>query len=193
MSGRLVIGDSAHSRIAFLILILLQASVLIGAQLLTSTSLLAAQENRTSAVPSVFSVLEGAWEGRGELLGRSAVFQMRWEIMSAGFIRLTFSNSWVTEDGNTTPVLSSHAVYYLRDSSTVGVWLDDRPQRINLEASVTDSSIVTQWTAKAESGRTEYLIRSPDSVVVHDFVYVNGAERPFAEATYRRRAASPGG
>jgi hypothetical protein len=36
------------------------------------------------------------------------------------------------------------------------------------------------------AGRTEYVVRPPDSVVVRDFVSVDGSERPFAEATYRR-------
>ncbi len=191
MSGRLVLGARHHSDPASLVLILVQASGLIGAQFFASTPSLAAQENRSSAVPSVFSALEGAWDGSGVLLGRPAAFQMRWETMGAGFFHLTFSNSWVNDDGNPTPVLSSHAVYYWRDSSAVGVWLDDRPQRVNLEATVTDSSVVTHWTAQAEAGRTEYLVRSSDTVVVRDFVYVNGSERPFAEATYRRRTPGP--
>lgn len=150
---------------------------------------LGAQE--TSRLPSAFKTLEGAWEGSGVLLDRPAVFRMRWEVLGGGFMHLTFSNSLVNEAGERVPVLSSHAVYYVQGGSASGVWLDDRPQRISLEASVTDSSVVTLWTADAEEGRTEYLIQSPNAVVVRDFVYVNGSGRLFAEATYRRGTANP--
>ncbi len=168
-------------------LILAQVCGLLGAQVLASTPSLAAQRTPTLSVPSAFSTLQGAWEGSGVLLNRPAEFQMLWEVMGSGFIRLAFSNSWVDDGGQSTPVLSSQAVYYLRGSSAIGVWLDDRPQRLTLEASVTDSSVVTHWTAAAEEGRTEYLIRSLEEVVVRDFVYVNGSERLFAEASFRRR------
>ncbi len=194
MSNRPLPSGRALSGPATLMLILAQVGGLLGAQVFASTPSLAAQETSTSRVPLAFSTLQGAWEGSGVLLDRPAEFQMNWEVMGSGFVRLAYSNAWVDEGGDSTPVLSSQAVYYLRGSSAIGVWLDDRPQRLTLEASVTDSSVVTHWTAAAEEGRTEYLIRSPELVVVRDFVDVNGAERLFAEATYRRReSGAPGG
>lgn len=187
MSNRPSLSGKALRGPATLTMILAQVGGLFGAQVFTSTPSLDAQETPPSSVPSAFSKLEGAWEGSGVLLDRPAEFQMKWEVMGSGFVRLTFSNAWVKEGGSLTPVLSSQAVYYLDGSSAIGVWLDDRPQRLTLQASVTDSSVVTHWTAATEEGRTEYLIRSPEVVVVRDFVGVNGAERLFAEATFRRR------
>jgi hypothetical protein len=148
------------------------------------------QEVVRSEVPPVFSALHGAWEGTGTLLGRPARFEMRWEVVGSGFVRLEFSNSWVGEDGEGIPVLSSQAAYFLEGSTGVGVWIDDRPQRIVLDVSVTDSSVVSLWTAEAEEGRTEYLVQSDDVVLVRDFVFAGDSERLFAEAEYRRRASS---
>ena len=51
-----------------------------------------------------------------------------------------------------------------------------------------DSTFVTDWTAEQEQGRTEYLVRSADEVVVRDFVLVDGIMRLFGEAVYRRPA-----
>lgn len=142
-------------------------------------------------LPLAFAQLEGRWEGSGVLLSRPAAFQMRWTVADRGFVLLEFSNSWVGNDGSITPVLTSHAIYYVRDSSAVGVWLDSRPQRIELQATFTDTSVVTNWTAAAEAGRTEYIVRSRDTVIVRDFVSSNGSERLFAEATYRRASGPP--
>jgi hypothetical protein len=145
----------------------------------------AAQEDSAGGPATIFAKLEGQWIGSGVLLGRPAEFLMRWEIGTEGFVRLIFSNAWVSEDGSRTPVLSSEATYLPNGSSALGVWLDDRPQQLALHATLTDSTVVTSWTAGAEEGRTEYLARSGE-VVVFDIVYVDGSERRFAEATYRR-------
>lgn len=154
-------------------------------------SRLAAQQPPT-ALPPVFSLLEGSWEGSGVLLGRQAAFEMRWEAGTAGFVMLSFSNAWLEDGGATTPVLSARATYLVDGVSASGVWIDDRPQRLRLEAVVTDSSVVTNWVADTERGRTEYIVRGRESVVVRDVVIVEGADRLFAEATYRR-ASIPAG
>ena len=154
--------------------------------LLTLCPAVAAQEGLAAGAATVFAKLEGQWVGSGVLLGRQAEFQMRWEVKAEGFVRLIFSNGWISEDGSLTPVLTSEATYLPSGSSALGVWLDDRPQQLTLRATLTDSTVVTNWTADAEEGRTEYVVRSPDEVVVFDIVYVDGAERRFAEATYRR-------
>ena len=91
-------------------------------------------------------------------------------------------------DGTSTPVLSAEATYFRKDGTIVGVWVDDRPQRLTLEGVVTDSSLVVEWSADLEDGRTEYVVRSADLVFVRDFVSSAGVERRFAEATYRRSA-----
>lgn len=148
-------------------------------------SRLAAQQPPAGLHP-IFSTLEGSWEGSGVLLGRRAAFEMRWEAGASGFVRLSFSNAWVEEGGSLTPVLSAQATYLVRGVSASGVWIDDRPQRLRLETTVTDTTVVTDWTADSEQGRTEYIVVSPESVVVRDFVVVEGADRLFAEATYHR-------
>ena len=134
----------------------------------------------------VFARLEGRWVGTGALLGRPAEFSMRWTTDEAGFVRLAFRNGWVGEDGGVTPVLAAEALYRPGDSTAVGVWLDDRPQRLRLTATLTDSTVITHWVADAEEGRTEYRVRSADEVVVRDFVQAGDVERLFAEASYRR-------
>lgn len=120
------------------------------------------------------------------LLGRPAVFEMRWTAGTSGFVTLSFSNAWLEEGGGTTPVLSARATYLVDGTRAAGVWIDDRPQQLRLDAVVTDSSVVTTWVADAERGRTEYIVRGPEAVVVRDVVIVEGADRLFAEATYRR-------
>jgi hypothetical protein len=161
-----------------------------GAYLLGLCALLAspaAPQSRTAApTPQVFAKLAGRWIGTGVLMGRPAEFSMSWETGEDGFVRLRFSNAWIGQDGSRTPVLSSEATYLPAGATALGVWLDDRPQRIRLEAALTDSSVVTMWTADTEAGRTDYIVRAPDSIIVRDFVLVDGSARPFAEATYRR-------
>ncbi|MBT8395811.1 MAG: hypothetical protein KJN92_02540 [Gemmatimonadetes bacterium] len=152
--------------------------------------MLAAQEGSQPDVPPVFLTLQGTWEGSGTLLGRPARFQMHWEIVGNGFVRLGYSNSWVAEGGDDIPVLSSQATYLLEGSSGLGVWIDDRPQRLILDVAVTDSSVITIWTAEAEVGRTEYVVQSNKEVLVRDFVSADDSERLFAEAVYRRRTSS---
>ena len=137
-------------------------------------------------VPSVLASLAGDWLGEGELLGRPAVFRMSWSTDTDDFAHLSFSNAWIDAGGSTTPVLRAEAVYLLRGATAVGVWVDDRPQRISLSAVLDHTSWITTWTAETESGRTEYVVRSDDTVVVRDFVTVEGTDRPCAEATYTR-------
>jgi hypothetical protein len=145
---------------------------------------------QTSAPPAVLAGLEGEWVGSGVLLGRSGTFRMEWRALEPGFVHLSFSNAWV--DGqDTIPVLTSEATYLVRDRGALGVWIDTRPQQLTLSATLSDTSVVTEWTAPAERGRTEYFVRSPQEVVVRDFVYANGSEQLFGEATYRRRSGAP--
>lgn len=141
-------------------------------------------------VSTIFPELEGEWIGSGTLMQRDARFRMTWTTLDGGFVRLSFQNAWVGEGDEEIPVLAAEAVYLDRAGSIMGVWIDGRPQRIRLDAVVTDSSLVTTWTADAERGRTEYVIRSADEIVVLDHVEVDGDLRPFGEANYRRAGSS---
>lgn len=143
-----------------------------------------------TAASAVFADLAGDWIGTGTLMQRDARFRMTWTALDGGFVRLSFQNAWVGEGGEETPVLAAEAVYLDRAGSILGVWLDGRPQRIRLDAVATDSSLVTTWTADAERGRTEYVIRSADEILVLDHVESDGALRPFGEARYRRAGSS---
>lgn len=164
-----------------------RALTVAGLLLITAFASATAQQLGQAAEETVFAALEGDWEGSGTLMQRPASFSMRWESTGDGFMRLTYTNAFVGDDGTVTPVLTANAVYFVRGSSAIGVWLDTRPQRLTIEALLTDSSVVSSWTAASETGRTEYVVHSADSVTVRDFVDVNGTERLFGEATYRRR------
>ena len=146
----------------------------------------AAQDRDRPSTLGVLETLHGTWEGSGILLGRPGTFRMSWHVGGGPFVRLSFANAWLEPDGSSRPVLSAEAAYFLREESVVGVWVDDRPQRLTLAGVVTDSSFVVEWTAELEDGRTEYVVRSADTVFVRDFVSSGGVERPFAEALYHR-------
>lgn len=135
-----------------------------------------------------FEMLEGDWGGDGTLFGRPARFSMTWTAMGDGRYRLDFTNGMIDEAGRVTPVLSAVAIYSPRaDGTATAEWTDDRPQEITILAQVSDSVVVSDWTAPAESGRTEYRVALDGTVRVRDWVRSDGALRPFGEAVYRRR------
>ncbi len=163
--------------------------VLLMALCSTNATNLPAQE--PTGLPPVVEALTGEWEGSGILLGNQAAFRMKWTPIRGGFVRLSYMNMWIDQNGDTTPVLSAEATYGVEGAAALGVWLDDRPQRLTLNAIMNDSSIVTEWVAPTETGRTEYVVRSPDEAVVRDFVIVDGVPQLFGEGRYRR-ARAPG-
>ena len=143
-----------------------------------------------AGLPPVLQALSGDWEGSGTLFGNPAAFRMSWTPLDDGFVRLAFTNMLI-QGGDTVAVLTAEATYRVEGDAALGVWIDDRPQQLTLSAVVGDSSVVTDWTAPAETGRTEYVVTSPTEVVVRDYVMSNGAPRLFAEGRYVR--AGPGG
>lgn len=144
-----------------------------------------AQERAASSVPAVVSELSGSWEGSGVLFDRPAEFEMRWEVTQSGFVRLSFGNAFAASSQDRRPVLSAEATYHFRGNTGVGVWVDNRPQLLTLDATATDTSLVTHWVAPSEQGRTEYIV-DRDTVLVRDFVGGRGSERKFADAVYTR-------
>ncbi len=144
------------------------------------------QAGDRAAPAPIIDELSGRWEGTGVLLGRPAVFEMSWRPLDDGFVRLSFTNAWVDEQGRRTPVLAAEAVYLFEGDGGVGVWLDDRPRQLTSRATVTDSSLVVHWRAEDEEGWTEYRIESDGTIAVTDTVLVDGEERTFGVATYRR-------
>lgn len=145
-----------------------------------------AQSGGGRGLAQLLAGLEGTWEGTGVLLGRPATFSMEWRLDDEGFAHLAYENRWLEADGSATPVLVARATYLMQGDSAIGVWVDHRPARITLRAVATDSSVVTEWTAERERGRTEYVLRSRTEAGARDHVVVDGVERPFGEASYRR-------
>lgn len=150
-----------------------------------------AQEADGATVPEVVGALVGEWTGEGQLMGRAAAFEMSWAVLERGFVALHFRNTFVGSDGEHLPVLEARAHYRFAGAEGTGAWVDDRPQRILIRAEVTDSSLVSEWSAESERGRTEYVVRSAEEVVVRDWVGTPDGDRLFGEATYRR--VRPGG
>jgi hypothetical protein len=135
--------------------------------------------------PVIFQRLHGEWQGTGTLLGRSAQFEMRWDNGRA-FATLIFANAFHDSAGTVTPVLSAGAVYRTSSGSTDAVWFDSRGIRIEIRWEATDSVLVSNWTAPAESGRTTYRVMSADQVEVLDEVRSAAGWRTFGSARYER-------
>ena len=154
------------------------------AGLLAAAAPLAAQ----GAAP-VFDRLQGEWRGRGTLMGRDARFTMRWQ-RAGGFALLTFGNAFADTSGRETPVLHAAAVYRTSPAPPEGVWLDSRGVRVEIRWEATDSTLVANWTAPTETGRTTYLVRSAGDVEVIDEVLSASGWRTFGTARYRREAGA---
>lgn len=141
-------------------------------------------------LPAVFGLLAGDWVGEGTLLGRPAAFTIRWTLSSVSEARLDFTNGFRDRTGVVTPVLEAVAIYTVTPSGqVVASWADNRPQAIEIEADVSDSTVVSHWTAPAERGRTEYRLEPDGTMTVRDWVFSDGELRPFGEALYRRSRA----
>lgn len=153
-----------------------------------SPALSAAQSLPQSPAP-VFERLAGSWRGEGTLMGRPAAFTMTWS-SAAGFAVLTFGNGMVTADGEVTPMLHAGAVYRASPAVPEAVWLDSRGVRIEIRWVATDSTLVADWSAPSESGRTTYRVTGPDTIEVVDEIRDGTSWRTFGTARYRR-ASSP--
>ena len=154
---------------------------------LTLGTMTASAQSRepNAEVPAVFEALTGKWAGVGTLMGRAAGFEMEWKIRDGGFVELHFKNAFVDASGAATPVLEARAVYRPSGTTAIGVWIDTRPQRIQLEAEISPSAVITIWTAATERGRTEYRIED-GTLTVRDYVEADGEMRLFGEARYTR-------
>ena len=85
------------------------------------------------------------------------------------------------------PVLEAVAAYRTVYETPKAVWLDSRGVRIEIDWQATDdSTLVAEWTAPNESGRTTYRVVDPDAVEVTDEVRTDEGWRTFATARYRR-------
>lgn len=138
--------------------------------------------------PRVLTNLMGSWIGEGVLLDQPARFLMDWRLDGEGFFHLSYRPAFTDPEGGETPVLHARAVYRVTDDGgLIGVWLDDRPARIELTAEIQDDALVTEWTSTFEQGRTVYRLVSANEVLVTDWVRSSGELRRFGEARYVRR------
>lgn len=133
----------------------------------------------------VFDRLAGEWQGEGTLMGRSAEFRMRWT-PHGELATLVFGNAFRDSTGAVTPVLAAVAAYRTVSEAPKAVWLDSRGVRIEIDWQATDSTLVADWSAPSESGRTTYHVIGPDAVDVTDEVRTEDGWRTFATARYRR-------
>lgn len=134
----------------------------------------------------VFDRLAGEWQGEGTLMGRRAAFTMAWTLHGA-LATLAFSNAFPDSTGALTPVLDAVAAYRTAAETPKAVWLDSRGVRIEIDWRATDdSTLVADWAASNESGRTTYRVIGPDAVEVTDEVRTDEGWRTFATARYRR-------
>lgn len=153
---------------------------------LVLASVLAASSLAAQAAAPVFDRLAGQWQGEGTLMGRSAEFAMTWTTHGE-LATLAFSNAFSDSTGALTPVLDAVAAYRTVSETPEAVWLDSRGVRIEIEWRATgDSTLVADWSAPNESGRTTYRMVGLDAVEVTDEVRTDDGWRTFATARYRR-------
>jgi hypothetical protein len=140
----------------------------------------------------VFDRLVGEWHGEGVLLGRTAEFAMSWAHRD-GLAILTFANALADSAGEVTPVLEAAAIYRSAYRTPEGVWLDSRGVRVEIRWQATDSTLMADWSAPDEEGRTTYRVLADDAVEVTDEVRTAEGWRTFGTARYRRASVPQGG
>lgn len=155
-------------------------AVATAAALFFAPTLLTAQTTAT-----VFDRLVGDWRGEGMLMGQPAQFTMSWT-RHGGLAVLTFSNAVADSAGRVTPVLEAAAVYRTAYAAPEAVWLDSRGVRVEIEWAATDSTLVADWSAPTEAGRTTYRVVADDAIEVTDEVRTDEGWRTFGTARYRR-------
>ena len=133
----------------------------------------------------VFDRLAGEWQGEGTLFGRSAEFTMSWTPHGELAV-LAFGNAVADSAGRLTPVLDAVAVYRTTAKAPEAVWLDSRGVRVEIAWQATDSTLVADWSAPNEAGRTTYDVVADDALEVTDEVRTEGGWRTFGTARYRR-------
>lgn len=136
----------------------------------------------------VFDRLVGDWRGEGMLMGQTAQFTMSWT-RHGGLAVLTFSNAVADSAGQVTPVLEAAAVYRTAYASPEAVWLDSRGVRVEIQWAATDSTLVADWSAPNEAGRTTYRVVADDAIEVTDEVRTDEGWRTFGTARYRPGSA----
>ena len=168
------------------------AVVLAGAVYPALEPVAAAAQRAIPGPAPVFERLMGAWEGDGQLFGQPASFSMRWEwTLDRRFVELSFENRLIQPDGSGRTVLRARA-FYTATEPLRGAWFDTRGEILELSAAATDSTLVAEWSAESETGRTTYRILEPDLLEVRDEVLGDDGLRVFGVASYRRAGTGGG-
>lgn len=131
--------------------------------------------------PPVLDALVGRWEGSGELFGSDASFTMSWApVLGGRFLELRYEIEGAVR-------MSARAHYRVDGGRELrGVWIDTRGEFLDLDATASDSSLVTTWASPSETGRTVYRVTAPDALEVCDYVRAGDGWRAFGAARYDR-------
>ena len=148
---------------------------------------LATCSSNASGQSAFFEKLIGSWEGRGQLLGNRASFQMAWEMVLDGqFARLDFKNESFQPDSSSM-VFKAIGLYNISSDSITGTWSDSRGVTLNLSGSIDGNTLRIDWHKEGfEEGYTLYRLTGQHQMEVKDFVKRNGAMVQFGQALYRR-------
>lgn len=154
---------------------------------LAGLSLAEAQQAPTSLTAPPVAALLGEWQGTGTLLGQPAEFTMAWERRLGGrFLHLRFANAQIV-NGARRPIIEAEAFYRaVGPTELAGAWFDSRGAVLDLSGTVTDTSLVVEWVAPTERGRTVYRIVSDSLVETTDYVYGTDGPRVFGRGALRR-------
>ncbi|MGK7397317.1 MAG: VOC family protein [Candidatus Cyclobacteriaceae bacterium M3_2C_046] len=135
----------------------------------------------------IIEKMVGTWEGKGNLQGTEASFQMSWEkALDGKFVRLSFVSKRKI-DSTRNVLFKASAMYKPQGENWIGTWYDSRGMVLPLLAKITGLELVVVWgEEQSEKGRTIYRIISPNEMEVTDFVLVKDEYKKFAEAKYKK-------
>lgn len=135
--------------------------------------------------PAQLNRFIGSWQGKGNLLGEKAEFEMKWEwVLDHQFLKLEMRSTRSNDDGNPTS-FTGHGYYHFTGNTFTGTWLDSRGISFPLKGTVDDHSLISEWGSEdLEQGRTEYTLHRNGSLQVDDYVLRNEAFTLFSHSIY---------
>lgn len=121
--------------------------------------------------------LLGSWQGIGRAFGTNAVISMQWEpAVQFQFIKLTYKIE--TGSGEKLKTFEGTAMY--RPSGTNqyrATWVDSQGSIHPITAEIVGQTLTSLWgTAATVEGKTEYSLKSSESIEIIDYVKVNSGE-----------------
>lgn len=148
---------------------------------------LSAQAQNQSEKLWLDALCDTEWQGTGKLMGRPAVFKMKWKKHWEGkFYSLAFENKMnEVENG-----MAARAFYQWDDSGKInGQWFDSRGKQLELAGHLHENELLVYWKEKGgEQGKSHYRYQPEDDTwVVQDYIKIKKAYQLFAEASYRRK------